>query len=538
MLSASGDRASAKAAIDATLARGDTALYDAVHQSIQALEKVEGRKAVILLSDGVDDDGQGKQLSKHSIEEGLELARKVNVPVFTIGLGAEIDEQVLQRVAESTGGKYFSVADPAALQQVYDAIGKQLSGQYTIEYTSDLPSDGTVHRVVLLHADSRGMKEFQSPGSVSISSAVAAREAVDEPVIAEPTRVRSATTLTISDKPGLHIGAVAREGDTEFLRDVTFKIFQDAGLSDSKSIENCYSAEKCTISVAPGKYRILVQKGDAEAEEEVEVVSGANNVIVELKAGALRVEAVAVAGGTIEKMTKAVISKEAGLSGERKTVSNCYSSDRCNFILNEGKYSLTVEKGNASTTEDIEIKSGEATSRVVVLDAGSVTVKAVPSAGSPIMKFEKVTVSKLSGALGESVKVDDCYQNTVCTFVLKAGRYEVMAAKGAASVSQQIEITGGKDVPVVMDLNAGVVNIVVRDGQGQPLKATGLGIETVPNAMNEKFRVSGCRYDTKCSLTVHAGRYIAYADVGDNTVTQEVEVTAGGINELELNFVK
>jgi hypothetical protein len=44
-----------------------------------------GRKAVVLLSDGVDDDGRGKQLSKHSIDYVLRLARDVNVPLYSIG---------------------------------------------------------------------------------------------------------------------------------------------------------------------------------------------------------------------------------------------------------------------------------------------------------------------------------------------------------------------------------------------------------------------------------------------------------------------
>jgi Mg-chelatase subunit ChlD len=53
----------AKTAIAGTVARGDTALYDALYASVAALKDQSGRKAIVLLSDGVDDDGTGKQLT-------------------------------------------------------------------------------------------------------------------------------------------------------------------------------------------------------------------------------------------------------------------------------------------------------------------------------------------------------------------------------------------------------------------------------------------------------------------------------------------
>jgi Mg-chelatase subunit ChlD len=67
----------AKTAIAGTVARGDTALYDALYASVAALKDRSGRKAIVLLSDGVDDDDTGKQLSKHSVQGVLDLARLV-----------------------------------------------------------------------------------------------------------------------------------------------------------------------------------------------------------------------------------------------------------------------------------------------------------------------------------------------------------------------------------------------------------------------------------------------------------------------------
>lgn len=157
------EKADAKAAISATRARGDTALYDALYSSVDVLKDRPGRKAIILLSDGVDDDGYGKQLSKHSVSEVLQLARKVNVPIFTIGLGPELDEKTLQTVAQDTGAGYYHAPEVDALKQLYDSIGKQLAGQYNIYYTSNLPGDGSTHRVRLSHGNNASIKEYTSP---------------------------------------------------------------------------------------------------------------------------------------------------------------------------------------------------------------------------------------------------------------------------------------------------------------------------------------------------------------------------------------
>lgn len=65
----SANRDAPNKAIDSTMARGNTALYDALYASIDAVKGRPGRKAVVLLSDGV-----GKQLSKHSIDEVIRFA--------------------------------------------------------------------------------------------------------------------------------------------------------------------------------------------------------------------------------------------------------------------------------------------------------------------------------------------------------------------------------------------------------------------------------------------------------------------------------
>ena len=157
----------ATAAISTLAARGDTALYDALARSVDLVAERPGRKAIVVLSDGVDDDGTGQALSEATLEDVLAGAGEVNVPIFAVGLGTEMDEAVLMRVAEETGAVYLNAPEASELGAVYERIGDQLSGQYAIAYTSSLPADGTARRVDLEAPGGQDSKAYTPEGTAA-----------------------------------------------------------------------------------------------------------------------------------------------------------------------------------------------------------------------------------------------------------------------------------------------------------------------------------------------------------------------------------
>jgi hypothetical protein len=198
----SSNRASASKAIALTSARGNTALYDALFTSLELLKDRPGRKAVVLLSDGVDDNGVGKQLSKHSVQDVLQFAKRVNAPIYAIGIGTEIDEALLAGFAQSTGGRYFLTPNASELKNLYDQIGIQLAGQYLISYTSNLPADGTTREVQVRYQDSMSAKSYQAPSNTLAESTPAPA--------ASPTKKKSDGTGiggldTILDSAGIKL---------------------------------------------------------------------------------------------------------------------------------------------------------------------------------------------------------------------------------------------------------------------------------------------------------------------------------------------
>jgi Ca-activated chloride channel homolog len=102
---------------------GDTKLYDAVSQSIDSLNQNADPKhirAVVVLTDGQD------TASTISLNDLLnQLAPKTEggnaTKLFSIAYGSDADQTVLQKMAESTGGKEYA-GDPNTINQVYADI--------------------------------------------------------------------------------------------------------------------------------------------------------------------------------------------------------------------------------------------------------------------------------------------------------------------------------------------------------------------------------------------------------------------------------
>lgn len=134
------DRAALKTEIRAIRAHDGTAWYDAVVEASADLQQQGGRKSLLLLSDGQDND------SRNSFQRASEAALDAQCPVYTIGLGygAEIDATRLQRLANETGGAFYQAPDGAALQALYAQVSQSTRDEYVITYTSPRSAqDGT-----------------------------------------------------------------------------------------------------------------------------------------------------------------------------------------------------------------------------------------------------------------------------------------------------------------------------------------------------------------------------------------------------------
>jgi VWFA-related protein len=143
-------------AISITIPDGSTALYDAVVEALRKVNTRRGKRALVVLSDGLDTQ------SDFSYADVLEYARQSNVLIYTIGLqlmhdatelgdasGAVRDSvENLRALAETTGGAAYFPLRLDELEDVYTQIADELTSQYAISYyPSNQQWDGRWRRV-------------------------------------------------------------------------------------------------------------------------------------------------------------------------------------------------------------------------------------------------------------------------------------------------------------------------------------------------------------------------------------------------------
>ena len=130
------DIAALTSAIDGLKTGGDTAMYNALIEAEKNLESVSGRKAIIVLTDGLDNS------SKNTAEDVISTISEGGLTISAIGFGDAaasgqqgLDEAGLKSLAESTGGLY-SYADVQTVSSIYQQYGEALQSEYALTYIS------------------------------------------------------------------------------------------------------------------------------------------------------------------------------------------------------------------------------------------------------------------------------------------------------------------------------------------------------------------------------------------------------------------
>ena len=163
---------------------GGTLLYDAIYlASDELMKKQQGRKALIVLSDGVD------RGSKETLETAIATAQKADTAVYSIlykddegngehrggfGMGGPWGggggmgrrggggprypqeqrpdgKKILARISQETGGRMFEVSKKLTVDQIYAQVEEELRNQYSIGYTPDRANaGGGYHKIQLV----------------------------------------------------------------------------------------------------------------------------------------------------------------------------------------------------------------------------------------------------------------------------------------------------------------------------------------------------------------------------------------------------
>ena len=158
---------------------GGTSLYDAVLlASDELMKRQSGRKALIVLTDGVDNG------SKVPLTRAVEAAQMADTLVYGIRIadpegsnfgrprgrmsgrgspppyvyGDRLDgRKVLQRLCQPTGGAYFDVSGKLSIGDIYTQLEQELRSQYSLGYTPEHAASGAAYRRIRLSVKRDGV---------------------------------------------------------------------------------------------------------------------------------------------------------------------------------------------------------------------------------------------------------------------------------------------------------------------------------------------------------------------------------------------
>jgi len=152
-------------AIKSYQAIGGTALYDALSESLGRLRSVAGRRVVIVMTDGRDENNAGTGPgSQKSFDDVLKSLKESGATLFGIGLGTKVDRVPLETLAQASGGQALFPDDVGDLDGEYRRVIEDLRRRYVIGYTSThIERDGS-WREVQIRLKSAPEVTVRSPG--------------------------------------------------------------------------------------------------------------------------------------------------------------------------------------------------------------------------------------------------------------------------------------------------------------------------------------------------------------------------------------
>ena len=132
-----------------TQVAGSTAIWDSIWvtaEDVLGPAPERTRRAIILLSDGVNTSGRKK------LDDAVQAAQRSEAVIYSIGIGdnfyAGVDEGALKRISERTGGRAFFPRNERQLREAFKQIEDEMRSQYLLAYEPTNPAlDGSYRRI-------------------------------------------------------------------------------------------------------------------------------------------------------------------------------------------------------------------------------------------------------------------------------------------------------------------------------------------------------------------------------------------------------
>jgi VWFA-related protein len=140
---------------------GSTAIWDSIwvtSEEVLGPAPDKTRRAIILLTDGYD------TFSRKKLDDAVQAAQKAEAVVYSIGIGDKfydgVNEGVLKKVSERTGGQAYFPRDEVELRQAFKQIEEEMRSQYLVAYEpTNAAKDGTYRTIDIQLANQQLAKD-------------------------------------------------------------------------------------------------------------------------------------------------------------------------------------------------------------------------------------------------------------------------------------------------------------------------------------------------------------------------------------------
>ena len=137
-------------------AAGGTSLWDAIVTGLYRFRTIQGRKALVIISDGED------TTSRLPYEDMLKYARASRVPLYFIGIGLGFSDVAgtskMKALAAETGAVAYFIKDVKQLDATYKLLEQDLRSQYLISYQTQSDKKDEAYRTIEVKVDKPNAK--------------------------------------------------------------------------------------------------------------------------------------------------------------------------------------------------------------------------------------------------------------------------------------------------------------------------------------------------------------------------------------------
>ena len=480
-------------AVNSIRPKGKTPLSEAVRRAAEELKFTEEKATVILVSDGketcdADPCALGNELEKLGVD----------FTTHVIGFDVKKSEtQGLQCLADNTGGIFINASNPSTL-------------------------------LVALTTTVEEVKKEQKKAAPKKPKVVAAKP----PEVKKPV-----------SKPGHRFTALLSAGGQPLDRGMRWDVYEgEAGIDGKrKRVIGNYEARP-NFKLKPGAYKVVAKHGNAASSLDLIVASETEARVHEivLNAGRLVLEGALAEGmPALQKGLRwDVYQAEKNIDGKRQRVNGNYDR-RPVFTLPAGRYHVVGKHGNAQVGTDVEIKPGQREELSLVFNAGLAVMSAKFADSGPAvkrgMRWDVYAAEK--DISGKRRRINGNY-DTSPTFILPEGRYHVVAKRGNAVRSSELQVTAGKRSELNINLSAGLLALSASLNENAEALKKGMrfDIYSVDKDLEGKRKRYNGSYDAQPNFTLPEGKFLVVAKNGNARHEQEVEINAGKRAEVKMNL--